>query len=286
MGPGKHLIVGGSDGEQGVLVLEAGVDADHLAPVAQLSPVDNPPPEPLPAIMRFARIRRLSGSGDATAAIGGAESLLASGTLGVAALDTSTMGRAKSVYITGSYAAPVVVEATEDGSSWAAVAQFDASGAAHALVTGTFKAMRLREATGAVVQVISAADPGSTGEGFEILSLSSSSPDATLDIEKKWSFLIYDIAAGDYESNLLLPDGTIDGQVKIVSALRASSPRPSIIRVLNASWLPGVPAPIVNTAPSVLGPNVGSAWIEFIWNDDLAIWIVARASDGWNAVLE
>lgn len=181
---GPAMVIQG-DADVGQLNLEISCDGGlHFAPVVG-SPIKNPPLKTLYGnsnrdtaetstgvatgtegmVAQFARIRRLSGSGVATAALGAettGNNLFA--TLTAAPVDTSALGSIKTIVCCGDYPnGIVVVEGSVDGVNYDAVCQFDTHGSGVKFVIGSYAFMRLRSSNGAV----SPSEGVSVGAGSE-----------------------------------------------------------------------------------------------------------------------
>lgn len=165
LGPGPVLVIDG-DNVEGQLVLEISNDGGSNYGPVTLSGSKNPPLKTLYGknnfdiaepyvgkatgtgglVAQFARIRRISGSGPATAGLG---SLTTTSNLfatlnGTTPVSTSTLGPLKTIVCSGAYGSPVVVEGSTDGVKYDAVCQFDTKNSDVKYVIGSYLFMRLR----------------------------------------------------------------------------------------------------------------------------------------------
>lgn len=186
LSPGPALVIEG-DADVGQLILEISCDGGvNYGPVVG-SPIKNPPLKTLYGktnrdtaetstgrytdtdgmVAQFARIRRLSGSGVATAALGSettTDNLFA--TLTGVPVDTSALGPIKTVVCSGTYnQGIVVVEGSVDGINYDAVCQFDTSGSDVKYVVGSYALMRLRSSPGGVAPSGSVSVGGGSQKG-------------------------------------------------------------------------------------------------------------------------
>jgi len=165
LAPGPAMVIEG-DNVEDQLILEISCDGGaNYAPVT-VSGSKNPPLKTLYGknnpdiaepyigkatgtgglVAQFARIRRLSGVGPATAGLG---SLTTTGNLfatlaGATPVDTSLLGPIKTIVCSGRYGGPVVVEGSTDGVKYDAVCQFDTQNSDVKYVVGSYSFMRLR----------------------------------------------------------------------------------------------------------------------------------------------
>ena len=157
------FVIEGNAGTTGSLVVEVSQDGVHFASATPVLPLPDPPETTLLRIVaKFARVRRLSGSGGASAALGSPKtSLNLFGTVPTSpsSLDTSEFGPNKTLVLVGSYEPPVIVEASNDGVSYNPIAIFNTEGSGVISVFGTWVSMRLRSNPSSVNVTV--------GSGFE-----------------------------------------------------------------------------------------------------------------------
>lgn len=159
------------DADFGQLVLEISCDGGaNFAPVTS-SPIKNPPLKTLYGktnrdiaetstgtstgtdgmVAQFARIRRQTGGGVASASLGSettTDNLFA--TITSTPVDTSALGPIKTVVCVGTYDPVVVVEGSVDGVNYDVVCQFDTKNSDVKYVVGSYALMRLRGLPGGV----------------------------------------------------------------------------------------------------------------------------------------
>lgn len=144
---GLTLIVLAPESTTGGIVVEVSADGTNFAPALTVSPMNNPSAKFLDLAANFARIRRISGTGLAFAAVGGANVLSPNlfGALSVNAVDTSEMGAFKTIVVSGQYDKEIIIEGSVDGVNFASVAEFDTLASNVISIRGTFVSMRIRE---------------------------------------------------------------------------------------------------------------------------------------------
>lgn len=141
----QTLVVEGPTADSGELVLELSEDGTNWSPFRKAPIVFNPVPQYLKFVANKARVRRLSGNGAATATLGALSTLKnLYGTLGYTAIDTSAMGPARTIICSGTYNGNVIVEASNDGTQYDAIAQFNTGNSFVIFVYGSWSKMRLR----------------------------------------------------------------------------------------------------------------------------------------------
>lgn len=143
---GLSLIVGGPRTSTGEILIEISGDGGQFAAATAVFPINNPPAEQLNLVARFARVRRVSGSGSAFVALGGTNtSMNLFGTLSLAPLDTSEFGPFKTIIVVGDYQGSIVIEGSNDGgATFDAVASFNTQASDVLTVEGTWGVMRAR----------------------------------------------------------------------------------------------------------------------------------------------
>ena len=144
---GFDLIVTAPPDSDGEIIIEGSQDGSNFAPVSSVFPLQNPAAIHINVIAHYLRVRRLSGTGSATAAVGSATTTLpnAFATIGYVEVDTSALGPLKTIICSGSYdGRGVVLEGTSDGSNYDVVAQFHSGDSDFVSLTGTWSGMRLR----------------------------------------------------------------------------------------------------------------------------------------------
>lgn len=162
---GLSLIVQGPASSDGRIVVEISGDGTNFAPVTSISPINNPSGRFLNLAARFARIRRLSGTGPAFAALGGARGDNDFGTLSLNPLDTSEMGPFKTIIVSGPYTGKITVEGSVDGTNFDAIATIDTQGSGVLNIIGTWAALRIQQGAileNVVINMIASLDSSSS----------------------------------------------------------------------------------------------------------------------------
>ena len=155
-GAAKTIVVDGPNGAEGELIIEGSDDGSVFAPLTKFFTVDNPPEEKIVAVVAFMRVRRLSGGGAAFVAMGAQQATTNQfSPLDTDAIGTGGMGPEKTILVSGTFEGPVIIESSNDGSRFGAVAQLDAGGPGVAHVSGDYLSMRVRTPlpAGAIVQL-------------------------------------------------------------------------------------------------------------------------------------
>ena len=144
---GLDLIVTAPPDSDGEIIIEGSEDGSNFAPVTSVFPLQNPAAIQINVVVHYLRVRRLSGSGSASAAVGSATTGLANAfaTIGYVEVDTSALGPLKTVICSGSYDyRGVVLEGTTDGTNYDIIAQFHTGDSDFISLAGSWSGMRLR----------------------------------------------------------------------------------------------------------------------------------------------
>jgi len=144
---GLALIVTAPPDSDGEIVVEGSEDGTNFAPVTSVFPLQNPSAITIDVVAHYLRVRRLSGTGSAAAAVGSATAGIANAfvTLTYTEVDTSALGPLKTIVCSGTYDyRGVVVEGTTDGTNYDVVAQFNTGDSDFVSVDGAWSKMRLR----------------------------------------------------------------------------------------------------------------------------------------------
>jgi hypothetical protein len=166
LSPEISLVVTGAVNATGDIVVEISGDGVNFAPATSTFPINNPPASFLKLVARFARVRRFNGSGAASVSLGAAKtSMNIFGFLSFVALDTSEMGPFKTLIVAGTYPRAIIIEASNNGVTYDAIANFNTQGSAVLALQGIWMNMRVRSNTdlGGVVISIGAGVSTSVG---------------------------------------------------------------------------------------------------------------------------
>lgn len=166
LSPDISLVVGGVLNATGEVVIEISGDGSNFAPATIIFPINNPPAKFIKLVAQFARVRRVSGQGGAFVSLGAATtSMNIFGSLSFTPFDSSEMGPFKTLIIAGAYPRTIVIEGSNNGTNYDAVASFNTGGSDVLTLQGTWMSMRVRPGTdlGSVSIFIGGGVSSSTG---------------------------------------------------------------------------------------------------------------------------